>query len=91
MPNRNGRVDDYDIEGSAEAKFLLNGCGLFALSNGDAVESVVLDLELAFTQTDFQYVDAFPLGGGARVCAFKCRGQEDRPLGLIANIWMTDF
>lgn len=85
----NVKADDYEIR-EGDAELLLNGSGVFALSNGDGVDAITYNLRLALTQTDYEYVDAFPKPGGARMITVKCVGQADSPNG-VTNHWTSKF
>jgi hypothetical protein len=85
----NVKANDYDILDD-DAILLLNGSGVFALSNGEAIEAVTYDLRLALTQTEFQYVDAFPKPGGGKMISAKRVGQIIDGNHLI-NQWTSKF
>ena len=80
---------DYELWGD-KANLLFFPSGIFALSNGDAVEVVTIEPMIALLQDEYRYIDAFPHGGGARVVALKLHGQQDGPDGPV-NIWTSDF
>lgn len=85
------KATDYRLDG-VNANLLLMPSGIFALSNGDGVDAVTLDLETALLQTDYMYIDAFPKEGGARAVAVKRIEQHlDGASMKLTQTWTSDF